>query len=247
MSLMQLDYSSCHTFLILLLIVINNHITQQMTSTSNNRFVSDIADLQKVNSSPISGYQYLPLMSLEEAVKPIVPFLPYVMSYADQAKEYCRQNTELTINESAAIYLYTMTKYSFYDTLNKTLRVENLDALKPWFAFLKLFLIAVGKLPSCTRTVWRGVYGINSSDFVENDVHTWWGVNSCSSKHSVADMFACKKGTLFCIETVYGKNITKYSANQNEKEILLMPGTCLRVKSSKSESDGLSIVHLQEW
>jgi len=222
-------------------------MAQQMLPTRRNRFWNSVvSELQEANRSPISGYQDLPLMSLEEAVRSIIQFVPEVMNYADTAKERCRQNSPLTINESAAIYLYTMPK-PFYETLNKTLRAENPNALKPWFAFLKLFITALGKLPSCPATVWRGVWGNFGSDFVEDKVHTWWSVNSCTPCVDAAAFFACDTGTLFCIHTIHGKDIAAYSANHGEEEIVLMPGTCLRVKSTRSDPNGLSIVYLQEW
>jgi hypothetical protein len=221
-------------------------MTQQVMPIGRNRFGNSvISELHQANRNTISGYQDLPLMSLEEAVQSIVPFVPHVMSYADTAKKFCRQNTTLSINESAAIYLYTM-PIPFYKNLNKTFRAENPHALKPWFAFLKLFITALRKLPSHPTTVWRGVGGNIGADFAENDVHTWWSVNSCSSYVNVAGMFAGETGTLFCINVIHGKDITAYSANQSEEEIILMPGTRLCVKGMRPEPNGLSIVHLEE-
>jgi hypothetical protein len=187
-------------------------------------------------------------MSLEEAVKSIVPFVPHVMINANTAKERCRQNTPLTINESAAIYLYTMLEPEcfFYDRLNKACRTGNPYALEPWFPFLKLFITALRKLPSCSTTMWRGVGDITGSDFLEYDVHTWWSVNSCSSRVNVAGIFAGETGTLFCINAIYAKDITAYAANQDEEEFVLMPGTFLRVKRM-DEENGRCIVLLEEW
>lgn len=57
----------------------------------------------------------------------------------------------LTPDMSASIYLYTMqfgTEPSLFQELNKTLRTENRQALKPWFPFLKLFLSASHTLPA---------------------------------------------------------------------------------------------------
>jgi NAD:arginine ADP-ribosyltransferase len=215
--------------------------------TNSKRFGSStITELQDANRSPIFGYQDIPTMSIEDAVESIIPFVPHVQSYAKEAKKHCRRNTHLSINESAAIYLYTMMN-DFYRCFNQALRVENRSTLKPWFAFLKLFIAALKKLPSSPGKVWRGVGNNFGSSFSENDIHTWWSVNSCALDHNIARFFADPKGTLFSIESIYGKNITKYSKNQNEKEIILMPGTRLRVKSAWSVSDGLSTVELEEW
>ncbi len=208
---------------------------------------NDISELQQANRTPISGYKDVPFMSLEKAVESIVPFVPHVKNYADKAKYHCKQKPPLTKDESAAIYLYTMDT-RFYPTLNETLRAENPQALEPWFAFLKLFITAIEKLPSVAATVWRGVAdNIRGSDFDENDVHTWWSINSCSLKVDVARDFQGPRGTLLCIKTINGKNITEYSALQHDDEVVLMPGTDLRVKSRSLEPSGRSIVHLEEW
>ena len=218
-----------------------------MTSTRRNRFLNDnLLELHEANRNPISGYRDLPLISLEQAVQTIIPFVPHVLDYANTAKINCRQNTSLTIDESAAIYLYTMPK-PFYETLNKTFRALNPHALEPWFAFLKLFITALRKLSSCPTTVWRGVWGNFGSDFAADNVHTWWSVNSCSSCVDAAACFAGETGTLFYIHTIHAKDIAAYSANQSEEEIILMPGTRLRVKSALAVPNGLSIVHLEEW
>jgi hypothetical protein len=218
-----------------------------MTPTRNNRFVnSDISELQEANRTPISGYKNVPFMSLEEAVENIDRFVPHVKDYADRAKARCTKNTELSENESAAIYLYTMIT-PFNEAFNKALRRENPQALAPWLGFLKLFINALEKLPSCSATVWRGVKGNIGSDFKKNSMHTWWSINSCSPQINVAECFAGVKGSLFCINTIDGKDITAYAENRDEDEIVLMPGTCLRVQSTAIHENGYFMVQLNEW
>ncbi|CAF5100969.1 unnamed protein product, partial [Rotaria sp. Silwood1] len=46
---------------------------------------------------------------------------------------------------------------SLYRVLNRALRSENRQALKVWFSYLKLFDIALDKLPTVKEPVWRGV------------------------------------------------------------------------------------------
>jgi hypothetical protein len=113
------------------------------------------------------------------------------------------------------------------------------------YPFLKLFIGAIEKLPSSVKTVWRGVKENFGPDFDESPEHIWWSVNSCALNQNVARTFADWKGTLFCIHAINGKDITKYSANQEEEEIILVPGTRLRVKSAYTSD--LSTVVLEEW
>ncbi|CAF1385840.1 unnamed protein product [Adineta steineri] len=224
-----------------------------MAFTRSGRFVdSYISKLQHDDWNPISGYKDRNVKSLEEAVESIVPFVDRVMQYAEEAKQKCKKNTKLTINESAAIYLYTMDT-SFYPKLNEALRGENPPALMPWFDFLKLFITALVKLPELSSrptTVWRGVANISGSDYYETDIFTWWSLISCSLDASVGAAFTGEKGVLFCINTINGKDISAYAyspAYNEEKEIILMPGTRLRVKSKTFDINDFHVVHLEEW
>lgn len=102
---------------------------------------------------PIQGYADQPLVSLEEAVEPLVDILHDVKRMASWAKwqRATPPADGLTTDESAAITLYSMEwtprEKCLYFALNATLRDENRQTLKPWFLFLKLFLTALFRLP----------------------------------------------------------------------------------------------------
>ena len=212
------------------------------------RFINNaLSEFDEANRSPIYGYQHLPLLSLEKATEKIFPLVPGLMNYVVQAKQKCNRNSSiLTWDESAAIYLYSMPT-SFFSHLNKALRDENRDILKPWFAYLKLLIHALEKLPSLEIDVWRGVVGDIGSKLVKNDVQTWWSVNSCSTDLKVVGLYLGENGTLFAIKSRSGKNISSFSTFNTECEVVLMPGTRLRVKSHVLNfKDRLVIVHLEE-
>ena len=219
-----------------------------MFSERKIRFVNDsIKDCLQVNGNLISGYQHLPIVSLEQSVQKIVPFVPDVNNLVNHAIQHCRKGPRLSDNESSAVYLYTMDA-SFYKILNQALRAKNLQALEPWFMFLKLFISALEKLPSLQITVWRGISdNFCGSDFVTGQMCTWSSVNSCSSDVNVARFYVGHGGILFCINAIHGKDITEYSEFQGEREIILMPGTCLRVQSASFDEHGFNIVQLNEW
>ncbi|CAF4432082.1 unnamed protein product, partial [Adineta steineri] len=150
-------------------------------------------------------------------------------------------------DESAAIYLYTMSS-PFFSSLNKRLRAEDRHALKPWFAFLKLFLTALEKLPSTKVSVWRAVSCDVGSYYVANDMTIWWSVNSTSTDPNVIKMFLGETSTLFHIDAIYGKTISDYSAMPDEKEVILIPGTYLEVKSNPfNYLDHLFVVQMKEF
>lgn len=217
-----------------------------MVQDRKTRFISDTLSKRESTYNPISGYESVPLMSLEDAVRNIAPFIPDVMSYAATAKDECTKNAKLNINESAAVYLYTM-ETDFYSTLNKKLRNENHSDLVPWFSYLKLFITALLKLPPCMTTVWRGIRNVDASNFEEGRQHNWWGIYSCTHHVALAQGFTCEDGILFCIESIYGRNIKEYSRIKTEDEVILLPGTSLRVKGKSLTDTQVPIIHLQQW
>ena len=94
-----------------------------------------------------------PLVPLETAVNSIKPLVHDLDRMVWLAKRNpMKVASDLTTDESAAIYLYTMQWAdpweSLYVQLNRTLRNEERNNLKPWFLYLKLFLTALYKLPS---------------------------------------------------------------------------------------------------
>lgn len=223
-------------------------MTQASFPTRSDRFVTTIdRELQRFNGSPIDGYQNLTVKTLEEALELITLDLPNLLNHIRTAKQECNQFLNvLTQDESAAIYLYTMDT-PLYSALNSALRDENRVALKTWFPFLKLFITALEKLPSLQSIVWRGVAGDVGSNFIENDVKTWWSVTSCSKANNVVEMFLSDKGTVFSIEAVHAKDISQYSAFLQEKEAILMPGTRVRIKNPPLVfKESLFIVSLEE-
>ncbi|CAF1474544.1 unnamed protein product [Adineta steineri] len=136
---------------------------------------------------------------------------------------------------------------SFFSRLNETLRTGNRHDLKPWFAFLKLFITALEKLPSTKETIWRGVGGDVGSIFTDGDVHIWWSVNSCTMNLKVVEQYLSSTGTVFAIDAIQGKNISAFSAFPEEQEIVLMPGTRVSAKCLPLNIDSrFFIFHLEE-
>ena len=200
---------------------------------------------------PIRGYEKQPLLSLEDAVQPLNEELDDLDTMVDTALDNSKKPADgLSVNESAAIHLYTMQweepNVSLYTKLNSILRSERREPLKIWFCYLKLVLTALFKLPSVRSVVWRGVRGNVSDQYAED--HVWWGFSSCTETVEIMEQFVGKSGvrTLFNIECLNGKAIRKHSFYKKESEILLVPGTYLRVVGKWSPSKDLYIIHLRE-
>ncbi|CAF1470138.1 unnamed protein product [Adineta ricciae] len=205
---------------------------------------------------PIRGYENQPLVSLEEAIQPVAQHFTNIDANVHVAKKNCAKlDDSLTVDESAAIYLYTMAfddKPNLYEILNSSLRNANRRQLKPWSLFLKLFLTALYKLPSSSRTVWRCVRGVDlTSVYPKGKDIVWWGVGSCIGDVSMLedDRFLGKNnaGTLFFIESRNAKSIRQYSCEKDTiEEIILMPGSFFRVNDHMPAKNDLRVIHLVE-
>ena len=170
---------------------------------------------------------------------------------AIKATERMEKNGELgvlTRDMAAAIYLYTM-DCNFYKQLNKLLREEDRTALKPFFPYLRLLLLALRRLPKEQRTVYRGVKLNLKEDYASTDHVVWWSLTSTTNNMAVLSepqfLGETGKRTIFAIEVKSARNIQKYSAIKKENELLLLPGTPFNVKAVLPQGD-LTMIQLEE-
>ncbi|CAF1568179.1 unnamed protein product [Didymodactylos carnosus] len=160
--------------------------------------------------------------------------------------------TQLSQDEAAAIHLYTM-ETLVYPLLNSKLRERDREQLKPWFAYLKLLLTALFKLPlSTNKILWRGVKLDLSKKYKIGEEYVWWSFTSCTTAMKVldSDLYLGKNGvrTLFAIECINGRSIVDYSYFKQEDEILLLPGTYFQVVDylSPNSTNDLHIIQLRQ-
>ncbi|CAF0895805.1 unnamed protein product [Adineta steineri] len=218
--------------------------------------VSDIINEPQKMLMPIRGYEKMPLVSLEEAVTPLISILPEIQDYAYVAKQRCESVPPdgLTQDESASIMLYSMEwkphDECLYFTLNAILRTEDRRKLERWFSYLKLILTALEKLPSIRRHVFRGVNLDLSNQYTEGKTFVWWGFSSCTTSIGVLEneQFLDKTGqrTLFSIECDSGKDISRHSYYQSEKEVLLLAARQFIVVGCLHPALGLHMIQLKE-
>ena len=203
--------------------------------------------------SPIEGYEKVSLVSLEQAIQPLLSIVPDIERRTFIALQRCSNPADsLTKDESAAIFLYTMEwANSVYSLLNKTLTKEDRNHLLPWFSYLKLLLTALFKLPSEKCSVWRGVRGVDlTSEYPTNKTVVWWRFSSSTTTLAVlnAARYLGQQGlrTMFHIECLNGKVIKNHSNYQQENEVLLLPGTQFQVISHMDAGNGLQVVQMKE-
>ncbi|CAF1257178.1 unnamed protein product [Rotaria sp. Silwood1] len=218
--------------------------------------LTDIANEPLKLLAPIHGYENMPLVSLEEAVAPLISLVPDIQNYASLAKQRCSEPADgLTQDESAAIMLYSMgwepLDQCLYVALNAALRSPDRQHLKPWFLFLKLFLTAFVRLPpNPHHIVYRGVKLDLHRHYNKGQKVVWWGFSSCTTsiKFLEAEQIFGKTGsrTIFCIECNSGKDIRAHSYYSTEDEILLLPATQFEVVACFDHALELHIIHLKE-
>ncbi|CAF1302171.1 unnamed protein product, partial [Adineta steineri] len=218
--------------------------------------VSDIVKEPQTMLMPIEGYEEMPIVPLEEAVVPLVSIVPKIQNFVYVAKQRSKSvpADNLTQDESASIMLYSMDwepqEKCLYFALNATLRTEDRKKLKPWFSYLKLILTALEKLPSTRCHVFRGVNLDLSNQYTKGKEFVWWGFSSCTTTIEVLEdeQFLGKTGerTMFTIECDSGKDISRHSYYQSEKEVLLLAARQFIVVSCLRAAPGLHMIQLKE-
>lgn len=206
---------------------------------------------------PIVGYAEVPLLPLVEACAPLTNIIFNILTYAQLALDEASKVplNRLTIDESAAIRLYTLQwvkpHRSLYSMLNHTLRTADREELRPYFKYMKVFLTALAKLPcGPQQTVWRGANIDLSKNFPRGIYVTWWEFSSCTTQMKVLNnnMYLGTTGarTLFSVETINARDIHAYSHYPDENEVLLLPGTNMIVQSQSTPAPDLHIIHLKQ-
>ncbi|CAF3354250.1 unnamed protein product [Rotaria socialis] len=217
--------------------------------------MNDVVQESLAFLAPIGGYSQMPLVSLEQAVEPLVPILPDVLSQAYVAKQNCKKPADnLTQDESASIMICTMEwdppEECLYVALNNTLRAKDRQKkLQPWYLYLRLFLNALFRLPLLSITAYRGVKLDLSHHYIDGETIVWWGFSSCTKSVSVleSDLFLGKNGTrtMFAIHCKSARDISKHSWSSIEDEVLLMAATQFKVTGSLNQGN-LHIIQLEE-
>lgn len=231
--------------------VSSNNVSKQKHT---HRFSDIVAEPQRM-LLPIQGFETMALVSLEEAIAPLISLIPDVEQMVWICKQNCIHPKDgLSGDESASIMLYTMEwqpyEKSFYVIFNAALRAANRDELKLWFLYLRLVVNALEKLPITCPVVYRGIKLDLSSEYCRGNTVVWWGFSSCTLSIDTLnnERFLGKSGirTLFSIECNSGKNIRSHSYYAEEDEVLLLPGRQFEVIGCLDQGNGLHIIQLRE-
>ncbi|CAF4770634.1 unnamed protein product [Rotaria sp. Silwood2] len=231
--------------------------TTQMNDVELKNFVrfSDLAEEPLLSFTPIHFYEQMPLVTVEDAIEPLLSIVPNIKQMLCVVKENCQEvKDDLTINESASIMLYSMEsepkENSFNLILNRTLRDENRDKLKPWLLYLKLFMKSLSKLPSIHCYVYRGVQIDLSNEYPQGKTFIWWGFSLCTRSIEIFEnekyIDKTNQRTRFKIECKSAKDIRNHSFHKTIDEILLLSAQRYKVISSLDSDNGLHIIQVKE-
>ncbi|CAF0782899.1 unnamed protein product [Adineta ricciae] len=182
-----------------------------------------------------STYMSVPTLSLMDAVDT-------KLGHATPGNSDCVRNIlnnvtatlGLTEEEVATIKAYTAN--CLYSDLNTALRTENYSSIKRWFAYLKLFQLALTKLNAAEGKFCRGERRTWNVTYKYGEIITWWAVTSVSSKVSVCTQFLdglphSLSGTLYTIQSHTARSVEHISKFPEEAESILLPATSFRVIS----------------
>ncbi|CAM4928341.1 unnamed protein product [Rotaria socialis] len=78
------------------------------------------------------------------------------------------------------------------------------------------------------------------------DEFTWRTISSCAISVNIIKDFVGPNSTLFLIEAVNGKTISRYTNFPSKNEVILCPGTRFRVVSDPLDEATMHVVHLVE-
>ncbi|CAF4424738.1 unnamed protein product, partial [Rotaria sp. Silwood2] len=133
--------------------------------------------------------------------------------------------------------------------LNRVLRCQDqTDLKKYWFNYFELICSALNKLPSVKGHVFQGITSKIKDKYPKKKIITWWGITSCTqTPDDIVSSLLGEKSTLLNIKILSGKDISAYSCNSNETEIVLLPGTRLRVNDvSYNNNFNIDEIDLEE-
>ena len=219
----------------------------------HSRF-SDVDRLSQEVSLSIEEYQDEPLIPLKDAIKSLNKFVPHIQEIVGEIEQRCRKSDgNLTIDESAAIMLYTYEansrEKSPYFILNRLLRSNKYDQLKSWFPYLRLLIEALNKLPKEARVVYRVTAENLFERYINEKIIIWQSFSSCrtykqKSNEKLSDGMSVR--TVFEINCQTGRNIRKYAYQSTDDEIVLLPGVKFQVISAESYGEAGHHIRLVE-
>jgi len=230
---------------------------------ASSRVISSESPQTDITLSPIAGYNVKPPCSLREAVSPLEKMIVDLKAHVDFSylfvKDRVKDEAILKNPEAfAAVNLYTQewdpAKESLYYKLNSILRDNTIsphlkfEKVKPYHPYLNLLMSRLTALPKFKGGIFRGISLDLRKVYVPDSIHVWWSITSCTDMMGGIKEFLDTSGprTLLDITAQRGVRISEHSVYPSESEILLLPGTCLKVVDQLDLGNGLVAIQMKE-
>jgi len=165
------------------------------------------------------------------------------------------QGCGMSMDEVSAFMTYSAeeTDPPLYADMNATCYDRDRSKVQEYVDYMWLLLNSLGRLPAFAGVqVFRGVKRDLSANYAVGREITWHGFTSTTLKLDTLEspQFCGKTGdrTFFIITLTQrqGRDITQYSMVPAEAEVLLPPGTTVKVESKTDMGGGLTIINLTE-
>ncbi|CAF3298106.1 unnamed protein product [Rotaria sp. Silwood2] len=204
----------------------------------------------------IEEYKQIPIVSVEQAIEPLISLIPTIKTYVQMVKQKCLNPVDgLTSDESASIMLYSIrwqpVDECLYSVLNSILQAFDENKLQPWILYLKLLFSALVHLPSYNATVYRINKSNVSTQHKIDDIICWQDLPLCTNsiENLQTEKYLDKTEirTIFTIECNTVKNIAQHCYFQSNHFLLFLPATKFQViKCSYQDNENLHLITLQE-
>jgi len=179
-------------------------------------------------------YDSIPLVTIEQAIQPLISFLPQIENYLQLIKDQCRQHTSdlLTFDQRASIMLYAIIWQPYdqclYFQLNSILRNFNFDQLQSWRLYFKLLFSSLVQLPSNYSIVYRGSHVDLSKSYQLQKMIHWNDLSLCTNSIEFIHEDVRLK-TIFLIECQTVKYLQSYCYGEQKNLFVFLPGTKFQV------------------
>ena len=123
-----------------------------------------------------------------------------------------------------ALYLYS-SNLTIFKQVN--IKITNWKTDNLWNPFVYCLYQAISLLPNYIGEIYRTVdIKFNMEDYKLGDKLKWSTFSICSKEFTTSiEIINQKKGIVFIVKSQSGKNISKYSKNPADSEIIFLPGT----------------------
>jgi hypothetical protein len=137
-------------------------------------------------------------------------------------------DTHLDMAHLLSLYLYTSNQLIFENVNKSIVKYKDNDL---WNQFVCCLYQAIDLLSPFVGEVYRGIdMPFDMETFALNTVLSWNTFATCSKEYSCpSELINLKRGIIFIVHSKTGRDISKFSKNPADGEVIFSPGTSMRV------------------